>query len=272
MKKQLQMLLDFPGLVNQKVLNGFVNNGLESFDSLDGVRWYMKNIYQWVALIVLASMEFGIIKAAIAYFRDSTDGGLAKAGSVLTILVLMYSAFPIAKLIKSRGESMGESHNGMVGFVFNDFIKTNIRLLGEVFAIVGLAGAVNLSLSFLLDNNLFSTVPGSRLLDLLSPLYTLPMEALNAIFKATGLNLMSDMMSSLSAFRLPTASTFGGDFQWDIHDIIGVLGAYVNVMLGLIFMYINLAIYGYLYNIVASLIKWIASPSLPFSVKQVNNG
>ena len=108
MKKQLQMLLDFPGMVNQKVLNGFVNNELDKFDSQNGIRCYVKTIYQWLALIVLISMEYGIVKAAITYFTESTDGGVAKAGSVLAILVLIYAAFPIAKLIRTRGKSLGE--------------------------------------------------------------------------------------------------------------------------------------------------------------------
>ena len=270
MKKQLQMLLDFPGMVNQKVLNGFVNNELDKFDSKNGIRSYVKTIYQWLALIVLISMELGILKAAIAYFTESTDGGLAKAGSVLTILLLMYAAFPIAKLIRTRGESLGESHNGMVTFVFSDFIKTNIRMMGELTAIVGLAAAANLSISFLLDNNLFSTASGSGLLEILAPIYSLPMEALNAIFKATGLNLLSDFMTSVTSFRLPGANNFGGDFRWAASDLIGVLGAYVNVMIGLAFMYVNLAIYGYLYNIVASIIKWVSSPTFPISTRNKN--
>jgi hypothetical protein len=270
MKKQLQMLLDFPGMVNQKVLNGFVNNELDKFDSQNGIRCYVKTIYQWLALIVLISMEFGIIKAALAYFSESTDGGLAKAGSILAILVLLYAAFPIAKLIRTRGESLGESHNGMVTFVFSDFIKTNIRMMGEVAAILGLAGAANLTLSFLLDNNLFSTASGAGLLDLLSPIYSLPMEALNAIFKATGLSFLGDLMTNAASFRLPATSSFGGDFRWVASDLVGVLGAYINVMIGLAFMYINLAIYGYLFNIVASIVKWVSSPTLPISIRNKN--
>jgi hypothetical protein len=270
MKKQLQMLLDFPGMVNQKVLNGFVNNELDKFDSQNGIRCYVKTIYQWLALIVLISMEYGIVKAAITYFTESTDGGVAKAGSVLAILVLIYAAFPIAKLIRTRGESLGESHNGMVTFVFSDFIKTNIRMMGEVAAILGLAGAANLTLSFLLDHNLFSTASGNGVLDVLAPIYSLPMEAMNGIFKATGLSFLSDFMTNVTSFRLPGANSFGGDFRWAASDLIGVLGAYINVMIGLAFMYISLAIYGYLYNIVASIIKWISSPSFPISTRNKN--
>ena len=128
-----------------------------------------------MALIVLISMEFGIIKEAQAFFSESTDSGLAKAGSILAILVLLYAAFPIAKLIRTRGESLGESHNGMLTFAFSDFIKTNIRMMGEVAAILVLA-----------------------------------------------------------------------------------------------FMYINLAIYGYLFNIVASIVKWVSSTPLPISIGNKN--
>ncbi|MBM3439140.1 MAG: hypothetical protein FJX91_08440 [Bacteroidetes bacterium] len=44
-------------------------------------------------------------------------------------------------------------------------------------------------------------------------------------------------------------------------------GGFVNVLIGLALMYVNLAIYGYLYGIVESLTAWVANPSLPISMK-----
>ncbi len=272
MKKFIEMLLDFPGFVNQKVFNGFVNTELDGFDSQNGIRHYVKTIYQWLAVLMLIVMEVSLIKAAIKYFTESTDGGLAKVGSVIAILVLMYAAFPIAKLIKSKGDALGESHNGMVSFVFNDFVKTNIRLIGEVVAIVGLAAAFNLTLSFVLDNNLYTSASGNLMLDTLAPIYTFPMEALNAVLKITGLHFIGDFINNATSYRMTasSANSFGGDFRWDINDLVVVFGAYINVLLGLVFMYINLAIYGFLYSLIETLVKWVAAPSLPISISQKN--
>jgi hypothetical protein len=52
-----------------------------------------------------------------------------------------------------------------------------------------------------------------------------------------------------------------------VRDWALVLGSYVNVMVGLIMMYISLAIYGYIYGIISSVIVWIANPSFPISMR-----
>jgi hypothetical protein len=46
-----------------------------------------------------------------------------------------------------------------------------------------------------------------------------------------------------------------------------VAGAFVNVALGLAYLYVNLAIYHFLYTMVSNFIKWIQSPSLPIAMK-----
>ena len=141
MKKIYQQILDFPQMVNQKVFNAQLNTAVDKFDSQDGVRSYTKSIYQILSLIVLITMEVAVIKGAMAYFTDAASTGLGKAGSVLTTLVLLYSAFPIAHIIRSRGESLGGSHNGIVTFIFKDFVTTNIKILGEVAAVGAFIGA-----------------------------------------------------------------------------------------------------------------------------------
>ena len=156
MKKIYQQILDFPQMVNQKVFNAQLNTAVDKFDSQDGVRSYTKSIYQILSLIVLITMEVAVIKGAMAYFTDAASTGLGKAGSVLTTLVLVYSAFPIAHIIRSRGESLGGSHNGIVTFIFKDFVTTNIKILGEVAAVGAFIGATCFTLSFVFDTNLFT--------------------------------------------------------------------------------------------------------------------
>ncbi|MEI6152335.1 MAG: hypothetical protein WCQ10_07395, partial [Chitinophagia bacterium] len=96
MKKIYQQILDFPQMVNQKVLNAQLNSAVDNFDSQNGVRSYTKSIYQILSIVVFISMEITIIHGAMGYFTDAASTGLGKAGSVLTTLLLIYSAFPIA--------------------------------------------------------------------------------------------------------------------------------------------------------------------------------
>ena len=95
MKKIYQTLLDFPGMVNQKIMNAELNAAVSNFDTQNGIRSYTASIYQLISLLVLLSMEVAIIMGA-ADFMGSDAKGLAKAGSILTTVLLMYSAFPIA--------------------------------------------------------------------------------------------------------------------------------------------------------------------------------
>ena len=157
MKKIYQQILDFPQMVNQKVLNAQLNSAVDNFDSQNGVRSYTKSIYQILSIVVFISMEIAIISGAMGYFTDTTNTGLGKAGSVLTTLLLIYSAFPIAHIIKARGESLGGSHNGMVTFLFKDVVTTNIKILGEVAAVGAFIGAACLTFSFVFDTNFLKT-------------------------------------------------------------------------------------------------------------------
>lgn len=266
MNAQIQQLLDLPGKLNGMIKTGAVNSAVDQFDSNSGVRHYTSFIYKWAAWIGWVAMEFAILKAAYHYFTSGEASGLSLVGSVLTTLVLVASAFPIAQLIRARGESLGSGHQGMVGFIFGDFIKTNIRLLGEVAAIVGLFAAVNQTLAFLMDHTLFSATSAGAL-DILSSVASVPMNLLNELAGMFDMDMVTNILNSAASFKVDANGTYDGDFVWNTQDLFGVFGAYINVIVGLAFVYVNLAIYGFLYNLASTLIKWISSPSIPISVK-----
>ncbi|MEI6189535.1 MAG: hypothetical protein WCP61_03835 [Chitinophagia bacterium] len=266
MKKIYQQILDFPQTVNQKVLNAQLNTAVDNFDTQNGVRCYTKTIYQILSLVVLITMEVAIIRGAMAYFTDATSTGLGKAGSVLTTLLLIYSAFPIAHIIRSRGESLGGSHNGIVTFIFKDFVTTNIKILGEVVAVGAFIGAACFTLSFVFDTNLYN-VTTTTSLGAISGLTTLPMEGLTNLFGALKLDYLTGVLHSFGSFSMAGTQSFTGDMLWNANDLLIVAGAFINVAVGLAVLYVNLAIYHFLYTIVSNFIKWIQSPSIPISMK-----
>lgn len=266
MKKIYQQILDFPQTVNQKVLNAPLNAAVDNFDSQNGVRAYTKSIYQFVSIVVFILMEVAIITGAMTYFSNTTTTGLAKLGSALTTILLVYSAFPIAHIIKSRGESLGASHNGMVAFIFKDFVTTNIRIVGEVVAVGAFIGACCFTLSFLFDTNLYNAATEVPL-SAVSAMAGLPMDGLNTLFNALRLEYLTTVLHTFTAFKMPSTQNFTGDMLWNINDLLLVGGAFVNVVVGLVVLYVNLAIYHFLYSIVSNFIKWIQSPSIPISMK-----
>ena len=267
MKKIYQKILNFPQMVNQKILNAPLNNAVDNFDAQDGVRSYTKSIYQLLSLVAFITMELAIISGAVNYFTDPATSGLGKLGTVLTALVLMYSAFPIANIIRSRGESLGNSHNGMVEFIFKDFVTTNIKILGEVAAIGAFVSAVCFGLSFVFDTNLYSAASGTSLLAGLAWLANLPMQALNTLLSTLQLGLISDVIKQITSFNMESAQIFTGDMKWNYHDLFLVAGGFINTLVVLVVLYVNLAIYNMLYNMVATFSKWIQNPCIPISTK-----
>ena len=266
MKKIYQQILDFPQMVNQKVLNAQLNSAVDNFDSQNGVRSYTKSIYQILSIVVFISMEIAIISGAMGYFTDASSTGLGKAGSVLTTLLLIYSAFPIAHIIKARGESLGGSHNGMVTFLFKDVVTTNIKILGEVAAVGAFIGAACLTFSFVFDTNLYNASTGTAF-STISGLSGLTMQGLTNLFAALKLDYLTEVLNTLSSWTMASGQNFTGDMLWNINDLFLVAGAFVNVALGLAYLYVNLAIYHFLYTMVSNFIKWIQSPSLPIAMK-----
>ena len=266
MKKIYHQILDFPQMVNQKVLNAPLNAAVDNFDSQNGVRSYTKSIYQISSIVVFIIMEVAIIHGAMAYFTDATTTGLAKLGSVLTTILLVYSAFPIAHIIRARGESLGASHNGMVGFIFKDLVTTNIRILGEVAAVGAFIGASCFTLSFVFDSNLYNAITEVPLSGI-SGVAGLPMEGLTNLFSALKLDYLTSVLNGFASYKMSGTQSFTSDMLWNINDLLLVGGAFVNAALVLVGLYVNLAIYHFLYSIVSNFIKWIQSPSIPISMK-----
>ncbi len=267
MKKIFHQIVDFPHVINQKVFNAKLNSEVESFDSQNGVRCYTKTIYQIVSAIVFICLEIAIIKGAINYFQDPTTSALAKIGSVITTLLFIYSVFPITQVIKSRGESLGGSHNGMVSFIFKDFVTTNIKIVGETAAIVGFVSVLAMLISYLFDNSLFMYTSDNNIMGSLASLYTLPMEAMSTLFSALKLDYLSGILNNITSFKMAGSTSFNGDFVWNINDLLTIGGSFINVLVGLAILYVNLAIYYFFYTMLSNFFNWIQSPSLPISVK-----
>lgn len=272
MNKIMNQVLDFPNWVNQKIFNAKLNSLVANFDSTDGVRHYVKTIYHWASLLFLIAMEYHILMAAEDYFSRVDVTGISKFGSVLSFVVLFYSAFPIAHIIRSRGESLGASHNGMVSFVFKDFVITNIKIFGEVMAVVGLSLAVNATLSFVFDSNLFSSYAGNSVMSSFTDLYSFPINTMSSLLSMLHVDFMSNALNALMGMRFDSDVVYGSDFVWNAHDLGMVANAYFNVLIGLVILYVNIAIYTYLYSIVSALVDFIPRMAIPVALRTKNEG
>jgi hypothetical protein len=154
----------------------------------------------------------------------------------------------------------------MVTFLFKDVVTTNIKILGEVAAVGAFIGAACLTFSFVFDTNLYNASTGTAF-STISGLSGLPMQGLTNLFAALKLDYLTEVLNNLSSWTMASGQNFTGDMLWNINDLFLVAGAFVNVALGLAYLYVNLAIYHFLYTMVSNFIKWIQSPSLPIAMK-----
>lgn len=266
MKDIIQQILDFPSMVNQKMMQGKLNECISDFNSQEGVRKYVKLFYQLAALVFFVLTEYTLISNALNYFLDGGDSILAKIGSFISFLLLAYAAFPMSQVIRNHGDSFYTEHKSMVEFVFKDFVITNIRIMGEIIAISTLFGALNNVLSFVFDASLLS-VNGTDLLDAINPIYTIPITALSSILENLGLDFLSNFIHSF--YDLSLNSQLGTNNGWSFFELVIIAYSFFNVIISLAVMYVNIAIYRFLYTVTATFIRYIPKMHIPI---KINNG
>ncbi|TBR18200.1 MAG: hypothetical protein EPO57_07805 [Chitinophagaceae bacterium] len=266
MKKIYQQVLDFPGQINDRVLGAKIGGMVDGFDSNNGIRCYFKCIYQLLAFVVLLSMLWATATAAASFLGGDGDM-LSKAGSVLTAVICLYAAFPLTQIIRSRGDSLGTGDSGVIRFLLHDFMKTNIRLVGEVTAVTALVSAVVVTVGTLLNGaGLFSEASGalSAVNTFIAPTYSWAVTAMNGVLDHAFTCLKLDVSLDLNSYTSVAARTAGG---WNAAGLETLVRSYVDVIQVAAAFYVILGIYGFLYSLGATLLKWISNPSLPFKTK-----
>jgi hypothetical protein len=81
------------------------------------------------------------------------------------------------------------------------------------------------------------------------------------------MDALASILQSFADFKMNSTQTFVGDFLWDANDLIIVAGAYINVIAGLAVLYVNLAIYNFLYSIIAALVNFIPRLAIPLAIR-----
>lgn len=138
------------------------------------------------------------------------------------------------------------------------------NIFGEVFAITGLFVAFVSTLSFLFDTSLLKySEEVIEMLDSISPLYALPGAAIAELTSMVHLNYISDQLSAFATYKLDTAQNPGNEVLVNLRM---VANSYINVIIGLAVLYVNLAIYRFLYNIIAALVNFIPRLAIPLSI------
>ena len=268
MKSIIDQLLGYAGTANQLLRVPLVNTPVDQFDSSTGVRHYTVRIFQMLSLVLLAVMIYNCSYAFIQYFK-AEHTGIEKAGSVVSFLVCLYAAFPLANLIRSRGESLGGSHNGMISFLFQDAAKAGIRLIGELSATVLLFHSICILVAFVFRSSVFEYTDTTYALAGIANSIAGLLSTVGG-WASTGLAVIGirhlDLSSVLTVNTVSyTSATAAG--AWTEAGIMEFVKGLISVLLTLVSLYVVLAFYSFCYNLAATFLKWVSNPTLPVSVK-----
>ena len=254
MKKNVKKFFDLPKTINSKLPMNNFNSVVEG--SEDNVAKWVGTFYTVAALVILISSLLYVLSPI---WSGGMGEGTGMLGTVISMLIWVYAAFPIAQVIRSTGDSLAESKSGIVNFVFRDLAVANIKLLGYVTALVALFGAICMTIAWATS----LSVSESFMTDWTANIdyaYALPMAAVAALTELLHLQFIGNIFADWSSWN-PTSSA--GE-AWSVNGFYAVLWQYVGVVAILAKLYVSIAIYYFFYGIISSLVKWIKSPYLPF--------
>lgn len=258
MEKILNKLLDLPQLINSKLPGNTFNSMVQ--DSEGSISNWVGKFYRVSALVVL-------LTSLMMTLSPIWSGGMGEnidiLANILSMLIWIYAAFPISQVIRSAGESLASSKNGIVDFIFKDLAIANIKVLGHVAALVALFSAFAMTLSWATSMN----ISGNYATEWISNIdyaYALPMAATAELTNLLNLQFIGDILANDWTNWDPTMAS-GSAWSWN--GLISVAWEYVGVAVVLAKLYVVLAIYKFFYGIITSLVNWIKSPYLPLKTK-----
>ncbi|MFQ3341861.1 MAG: hypothetical protein ACKVJS_06060 [Flavobacteriales bacterium] len=253
MDKYINMILDFPHMVNSKLPKNNFNAMMEGSEG--SISGWVGTFFKVGALVVLVGMLVSVITGGMNDLGAAE--GLGKASAGLCTLVLIYAAFPIAQVIRSAGDSLAASKSGMVDFFFKDVIVANIKAFGHITALVALFGAICTTIGWILSSGGMSIDVG--IVEGFAGAYALPVDAMAAFMSMLGLDFVGGVIEYFFNMDV-TGSEVAG---YSLESAVAVGWEYVQVAVILAQLYVALAFYSFFYGILSSLFNWIKNPSLP---------
>ena len=249
MEKYLNMIIDFPKLVNDKLPMNCWNSCMD--DSEGNLAKWAGEVFRVGAFVTLAYSLCATV--SILWTGGMGEGAQEMVGSLLGMLLFAYAAFPIAQVVRSAGESVGSSKSDTVTLIFHDIPVATIKALGHILALVALFGALAAGVSAV--TNGWLDMSGAANTDWTTNFdywYSVPTDAMTALMGLLGLEfvggLITDFMS-WSGYTTTESGYLGG--------LIGAAWQFVNVAIILAQLYLTLAFYKFFWGILSTFFNFI---------------
>ena len=265
-KNYLDQILDSPKMLSDKLPFNHWNSCIN--DSEKSIAGWIHIILKVLSIAVILGGLWSIIKGFEEVGDRFSDGIEIGIGFIVGAAFWAYALIPISNVLRDLGAEIANSSGNMFQFVVKDIPVALIRAGGYIAALVALFSAVAITIQWLTALELGGAeVYGmvATILIGLAEFLMLGITALAALVSmidgAPDINVIVNDLFSLDYDLLIMAS----DVEWFNFDQIGlVIGAYMTVIVLLIFVFVNIIIYNWIYGIGSTFVKWLSSPYLPF--------
>ena len=197
---------------------------------------------------------------------NTENGTLGLVGYLLAFFFWLYAMIPLVNVLRSTGNEISNSKGNILELILRDGPLALIRAAGYIAALLALFAAIAITFTWLTSINLGTggDVWGEAggLLSLFSDFSNIGIMAIAALMG------MADIFSSVDPemlmSKLTDTMSDGSMVEWlNTDDLVIVIGAYWNVIVILIGLFINLLIWKWVYALGNTFVKWISGPYFP---------
>lgn len=197
---------------------------------------------------------------------NTGDGFLGSIGYLLALFFWLYALIPLVNVVRFAGNEISNSNGNMLVLLIRDIPLALIRAAGYIAALVALFSAIAYTITWFTSINLGigSNVWGDAggILSSFSEFSNIGIVAIASLLE------MSDIFSSVNPqmlmSKLTDTMSEGTLIEWlNTDDLVIVVGAYWNVVVTLIVLFINLIIWKWVYTLGHTFVKFVSGPYFP---------
>ena len=197
----------------------------------------------------------------------NTGGGfLGSVGYLLALFFWLYALIPLVNVVRFAGNEIASSRGNMLELLIRDVPLALIRAAGYIAALIALFSAIGYTITWLTSINLGvgSNVWGDAggILSSFSEFSNIGIVAIASLLEVS--DVFSSVNPEMLMSKLTDTMSEGSLIGWlDTDDLVIVIGAYWNVVVTLIVLFINLIIWKWVYTLGHTFVKFVSGPYFP---------
>ena len=197
---------------------------------------------------------------------NTGDGFLGSVGYLLALFFWLYALIPLVNVVRFAGNEIASSRGNMLELLIRDVPLALIRAAGYIAALIALFSAIGYTITWLTSINLGvgSNVWGDAggILSSFSEFSNIGIVAIASLLEVS--DVFSSVNPEMLMSKLTDTMSEGSLIGWlDTDDLVIVIGAYLNVVVTLIVLFINLIIWKWVYTLGHTFVKFVSGPYFP---------